>query len=151
MRVTERPFTGLRRRPNDVTRDVEDGDVVLRRRESPDLRLSRADREADRTTAFAALARALRNLAVHTPTAFEEAVGEAISWVEFLPAAERRAFVDEFSRLAVAAAELDPYSELTQVLQEWRATAEIHADPRLARRLRRPISADGDHVGRPAG
>ncbi len=150
MRVIERPFTDLLRRPNDVTKDVDEGDVVLRRRESPDLRLSRADREADRAAAFAALARALRNLAVHTPAAFAEAVSEALPWIEFLPAAERRAFVDEYSRLVVAAAELDTYGELMQLLREWRATAEIHADPRLARRLRRPISADGDRVARPA-
>src|SRR2546425_923405 len=67
MRVTERPFSDLLRRPKDVTTDVEEGDVLLRRRDEPDLRLSRADRDADRAAAFAALGRTLRNLAVHSP------------------------------------------------------------------------------------
>ena len=52
----------LLRHPNDVTSDVEEGDVMLRRRDQPDLRLSRADRDAERAVAFAAVGRTLRNL-----------------------------------------------------------------------------------------
>lgn len=38
-----------------------------------------------------------------------------------------------------------------QLLREWRATAEIHADPRLARRLRASIDAAGAPVAVPVG
>lgn len=151
MRVTERPFSDLLRRPKEVTTDVEEGDVVLRRRDEPDLRLSRADRDADRAVAFAALGRTLRNLAVHNSKALGEALGDAFPWLEFLPAADRRAFVQEFSRVVVAAADLDNYTPLGQLVREWRATAEIHADPKLARRLRRPLQAAGDRIERPVG
>jgi hypothetical protein len=85
---------------------------------------------------------------VHNPTALTKALGEAFPWMEFLSAADRRLFVDEFSRV-VAAAALDSYGPLSRLVREWRATAEICADPKLARRLRRAIDADGDPVAAP--
>ncbi len=149
VRVTERPFSDLLRHPKDVAGDVDEGDVVLRRRDEPDLWLSRADREADRSETFAAVGRALRNLAVHSPTALADSLVDAFPWTLFLPAAERRLFVDEFSRVLTAGAELDNLTPLTQMLREWRATAEVHADPLLARRLRRKLQAAGNAVAVP--
>lgn len=151
MRVTERPFSDLLRRPKDVTDDVESGDVVLRRRDEPDLRLTRADREASRADTFTAIGRALRNLAVHHPAALGAALADAFPWMEFLPAVERHAFLDEYSRIVAAAAALDSYEPLSQLVQEWRATAEVHADPKLARRLQRAADAEGAPVARPKG
>lgn len=146
MRVVERPFSDLLRHPNQVAGDLEHGDVLLRRRDEPDLRLTRADREAERAVALVAFGRTLRNLAVHNRRALEEALADAFPWMEFLPGVDRRAFADEFSRVAIAAAELDSYGPLSQLIQEWRATAEIHAEPSLARRLRRAARADGEPV-----
>lgn len=151
MRVIERPFSDLLRRPNEVTGDLGQGDVLLRRRDEPDLRLTRADREAERAAALAAFGRTLRNLAVHNRRALDEALADAFPWVEFLPPVDRRSFVDEFSRVAIAAADLDSYGPLSQLLREWRATAEVHADPALARRLRRPARSDGEAVEPPPG
>lgn len=149
MRVIEHPFSDLLRRPKEVTSDVDNGDVLLRRRDEPDLRLSRADREAERTEAFAALARAFRNLATHNAAALEDALNDAFAWLEFLPRADRRMFVTEFARVVEAAAALDNYAPLSQLLREWRATAEVHADPKLARRLRRPLEPAGESVPPP--
>lgn len=151
MRLIERPFSDLLRRPKDVTDDVEDSDVLLRRRDEPDLRLTRADREAHRADAFAAIGRVLRNLAVHSPVALGDALGEAFPWLEFLPEADRRLFIGEFSRLVTAAGAVDNYETLTQLVHEWRLTAEVHADPKLARRLRRPLDAAGDQIAAPKG
>lgn len=149
MRVTERPFSDLLRHPKEVTNDVEDGDVLLRRRDEPDLRLTRADREAQRADTFSAIGRALRNLATHSPAALNDALGDAFPWMEFLPAGDRRLFLDEFSRVVTASATVDSYDALDQMVREWRSTAEIHADPKLARRLRRDLDAGGDPVVRP--
>ncbi len=88
---------------------------------------------------------------MHSPDALADALGEAFSWTQFLPAADQRLFVEEFSRVVTAAAELDNVAPLIQLLREWRATAEVHADPKLARRLRRKLEADGDAVAAPAG
>lgn len=150
MRVTERPFSDLLRRPKEVAEELQDSDVVLRRRDGPDLRLTLAEREATRASAFAALGRTLRNLAVHKPKVLSDALADAFPWLEFLPDKDRQLFVGEFSRLIVAAAELDNYASVSQLIAEWRATAEVHADPRLARRLTRPLHAEGDPVPAPA-
>ncbi len=151
MRIVERPFSDLLRYPKQVTEDLEDSDVLLRRRDEPDVRLSLADRDADRARALVALGRTLRNLAVHNPGPLAEALAEALPWLEFLPPGDRNLFAEEFSRVIAASAELDNYAALSQLLGEWRATAEVHADPRLARRLQRPLQADGQPVEPLAG
>ncbi len=151
MRIVERPFSDLLRYPKQVTEDLEDSDVLLRRRDEPDVRLSLADRDADRARALVALGRTLRNLAVHNPGPLAEALAEALPWLEFLPPGDRNLFAEEFSRVIAASAELDNYAALSQLLGEWRATAEVHADPRLARRLKRPLQADGQPVEPLAG
>lgn len=149
MPLTERPFSDLLRRPKEVADDVDDGDVLLRRRDQPDLRLTRADREAQRAETFSAIGRALRNLAVHNPTALNESLTDAFPWIEFLPAADRRLFLNEFSRVVTAASAVENYEPLSRLVLEWRATAEVHSDPKLARRLRRPLDASGELVSRP--
>src|SRR5688572_13351659 len=140
VRVIQHSFSDLLRRPKDVTDDVEDGIVLLRRRDEPDLRLTRADRAISQAETFDAIGRLVRTLAVRHPSAFTDALGEAFPWIELLPSQDRRLFVQEFSRAVAAAASLDTYEGLRQLVHEWRATAEIHADPALARRLRRPIA-----------
>lgn len=117
-----------------------------RRRNAPPLRLSDAARDEDRALAFDAAARLLRNLLVHSAAGLPAAVADVFPWSAFLPKADRTTFVDELGRTLVAASAIDNYAPVTQILREWRATAEIHADPRLVRRLRTPIAASGDRV-----
>jgi hypothetical protein len=150
VRVTEHPFSELLRQPGRVVKDLADGDVLLRRRGAPALRLTRVDRDDQRADAFAMVGRALRNLAVHSPAAVGEALLDEFPWTSVLPLSDRAAFIDDFTRTVVAAAELDSFGPLAQLVEEWRATAEIHADPKLARRLRRPIVRKGKPVPRPA-
>ena len=123
---------------------------MLRRRNAPALRLSEADREEDRDEAFDALARLLRNLLAHSPAGLEATIDEAFPWVAFLPRKDRNLFVDELTRTLLAVGMIDNFAPVGQLLREWKATAEIHADPRLARRLRRGIDAEGDAVVPPA-
>lgn len=151
MRVIERSFSDLLRHPNDVAADLESGDVLLRRRDEPDLRLTLAGRDAERSDVFRMLAHSFRNLAVHSPSVLDSAVLDAFAWSEFLPAKDRRAFLDEFSRTLIASAEMDTYGHLAQVVREWRATAEIHAQPGLAKRLRMRVKAtEGRAIAAPA-
>ena len=151
MRVIERSFSDLLRHPNDVAADLDAGDVVLRRRDEPDLRLTLAERDAERADVFRVLAVSFRNLAVHSPGVLDGAVFDAFSWSEFLPVKHRRAFLDEFSRTLIASAEMETYERLAQVVREWKATAEIYAQPGLARRLRVAVRlADGGTVSVPA-
>jgi hypothetical protein len=151
MSVVERPFSEFLRQPNDVVAELEDHDVLLRRRNAPALRLSQADRDDDRSEAFEALARLLRNLAVHSPTALGEAVDDVFAWLTFLPKADRKLFIEDLTRTLVGSATVENYSPVAQLLREWKATAEIHADPKLARRLRKAVEAQGDPIAMPAG
>jgi hypothetical protein len=151
MRIVERSFSDLLRHPNDVAADLDAGDVLLRRRDQPDLRLTLADRDAERSDVFRVLALSFRNLALHSPGVLDSAVLDSFAWSEFLPSKDRRAFLDEFSRTLIASAEMDTYAHLAQVVREWRATAEIYAHPGLAKRLRQPVKAtDGRAIAVPA-
>jgi hypothetical protein len=78
-------------------------------------------------------------------------LAETFPWITVLPAKDRELFVDEFSHVVVATTELDSYGPVSQLIREWRATAEIHAEPKRAKGLKRPIRADGAPVERPAG
>ena len=150
MRVIEHPFSELLRQPKTVVKDLAEGDVLLRRRGAPALRLTRVDRDDQRADAYAMVGRALRNLAVHSPAALGEALLDEFPWTSFLPPSDRDAFIDDFTRTIVAAGELDSFGPLAQLVEEWRATAEIHADPKLARRLRTSIVTKGKPVTRPS-
>ena len=149
--MIERPFSEFLRQPNEVVAELADHDVVLRRRNAPALRLSEADREEERDEAFAALARLLRNLLVHSPAGLDATIGEAFPWATFLPRLDRRLFIDELTRTLLAVSAIDNFAPVGQLLREWKATAEVQADPRLARRLRGQIDADGSSVPAPAG
>ena len=150
MRVIERSFSEFLRQPNEVVAELSDHDVVLRRRNAPSLRLSEADRDDERSEAFDALARLLRNLVMHSPTGLEQTIADVFPWATFLPKRDRAAFVDELTTTLMAVGGLDNYAPVGQMLREWKATAENHAYPRLARRLRRAIDADGDAVPVPS-
>lgn len=151
MSVVERPFSEFLRQPKDVVAELEDHDVLLRRRNAPALRLSQAERDDARAEAFEALARLLRNLAVHSPTALGEAVDDVFTWLTFLPRADRKLFIEDLTRTLVGSAAVENYAPVAQLLREWKATAEIHADPKLAQQLRKPVEAQGTPVAVPAG
>lgn len=149
--MIERPFSEFLRQPNEVVADLADHDVVLRRRNAPALRLSEAEREEERDEAFDALARLLRNLLAHSPAGLDSTIDEAFPWATFLPREDRKLFIDELTRTLLAVSTIDNFAPVGQLLREWKATAEIHADPRLARRLRRRIDASGEMILAPAG
>jgi len=74
----------------------------------------------------------------------------AFAWSQFLPKRDRVAFVDDLTATLVASSDFANFAPVAQMLREWRATAEVHADPRLARRLRKAVDAEGDAVLAPA-
>ena len=144
--LIERSFSDFLRQPKRVVAELAKHDVLLRRRNAPALRLSEAGRDEERSEAFQALARLLRNLATHSPAALDNAVNDAFGWVTFLPKKDRTLFIDELTRTLVGAGSVKNYFPVAQLLKEWKTTAEIHADPKLARRLRKPVQAIGGKV-----
>lgn len=149
MRAVERQFSDFLRQPNEVVAELEEHDVLLRRRGAPTLRLTRADREETRSEVGLALARMLRNFAVHNPTELASAVEDAFPWTGFLPDDDRAQFITELTQALVAAADLQIFAPVGQLVREWRASAEIHADPSLAKKLQAPIDR-ADHGSVPS-
>lgn len=150
--VTEHAFSDLLRTPKVVLDDLEDGDVVLRRRGAAPLRLSPWERDVERSDAFAAVIRLLRHLARHNAGAMRAAACEAFPWSDFLPNDVRDAFVTDLTRVLAAGAELDTFHPVSRALAEWRATAAVYADPELASRLAEPIETTEDRpVAEPGG
>ncbi len=150
MSITEHPFSDLLRSPNEVVGDLDRGDVVLRRRDAPDLRLTLAGRDEDRSAAFAMVGRTLRNLAAHSPDALADAVSSEFAWTSLLPDADLEEFLAEFTRAIMAASEVDTFSAVGQLLHEWRATAAVHSDRYLADRLSGDLRPEGSSVPQPA-
>jgi len=74
----------------------------------------------------------------------------AFPWMKFLPPGDAHAFVEEFTETARACAELGSLGALGPVIEAWRATAEIHADPALLKSLTAPLDG-ADHGTCPGG
>ena len=77
----------------------------------------------------------LRNVAVHDAAALAPAIEDAFPWTGALPSADRIQFVNELTQMLVAAADHQFCESVGQLVHEWRATAEIHADPDHAKSL----------------
>ena len=149
--VTEFALSALLRSSTEVLSHLADGDVILRRRGKAPLRLTLVGRDDERDEAYLAAIKLLRNVFVHRPEVMVEALDDAFPWVEFLPPDDRGTFADELSRTLIATADLDTTAPVAQLIVEWRATAAVHADPKLAGRLLQPVEATGERVPIPSG
>lgn len=149
--VTDVQWSELQRDPRRVAALADRDDVRVRRRDGVDLLLVREDRAEAAADGALAAARALRNALLHLDEAAHEALTGEFPWVDLLPLDDRRHFASDFARAVQASAELGQWDVLSQVLVEWRATAEIQADPSLAAELSRPVGDDHGPVPAPEG
>lgn len=74
---------------------------------------------------------------------------EALPWVAFLPDGGTDELVEELAATLRAAISIDNLWPVSQLLIEWRHTAEIYADPHLHAEAKRRLGADGGPVPRP--
>lgn len=139
--VAERLFSEFLRQPNEIVAELEKHDVVLKRRDAPSVRLSQAQRDAERADAMLALTRVLRAVLAVAPDAVERAVNESFPWAHFLPARDRAEFIQQLTQTLAAAADIESFALFARLVHEWRATAAIHADPALAAKLRTAVTA----------
>lgn len=150
--ATEVQWSDLQRDPKSVAALADQGEVRVRRRDGATLLLHREDSAEVAALGAVSAARALRNALVHLPgEQGVEVLVEEFPWVDVLPEPDRREFVADFIRAVSASAELGRWSVLAQVVQEWRATAAIHADPALVAELTEPVDTDFGPVPAPQG
>ena len=147
MQVIERTFSEFLRQPKEVVADLAQHDVVLRRRNAPDLYLSLAASDISRAKTIECLARLLCKIGADSPEAMDDAIEAAFPWVEFLSTDGRREFADELTHTILASASVESFSLVEQTLLEWQNTAEILSDPELTALLTTPITVtDGRRV-----
>lgn len=145
--ASEYTFTEFLRSPREVAEAADRSPrLVIHRRNAPDLVLSRADRRRGEAVGAAGAAALLSRLLGRDSTQAAALVAEAMPWTRFLSEQGRSDFVLEFAETLAVSAELDSFAPLAQMLDEWKATAALQADPELADELARPIP---DPDGRP--
>lgn len=145
------PFSELLRQPTETAdRLLRARAVRLRRRDAADLVLMSADRAAAEGEVVDLTTRLLASIARQDPTLVRESLPTVLPWVRFLPAEDLEQMASEFVATAEAAAAMGNTAAVSQLLTEWRHTAEIHADPDLRRVLAGPSSDDFGPVARPA-
>ncbi|MGI9062380.1 MAG: hypothetical protein ACR2FQ_00960 [Pseudonocardiaceae bacterium] len=148
MSAPEVPFSELLQRPKDTVAKLDASrshSLRLRRRDAEDLTLTtaaHAERESAMVTATTKMFVALMQHDDAARSLVVDVVPEAFPWVRFLPTEEVRAFVLELVDTLRAADALENSAPVIQVITEWRHTAEVHADPELAARIR---TVDDDH------
>ena len=149
MAVAEATFTDFLRHPNEVTEHLEQGDVILHRRGEADLRLSVAARADSQLSTLEFLGRVIAQSLRDDLVRRRITELQSLPWLTFMPEGERSLFWSELFECVEGAAQLGTLAPVARLLDEWRATAEVYADPELAARLRRALPGDGPVVSRP--
>jgi hypothetical protein len=146
----EIPFSQLIQHSRDTIARLESSQgrqLRLVRRDGEDLVLESAKRaEADAQAALtsARLISAMLHLD-GTAAILLKVLPAAFPWIRFLPDAAMREFAVEFAETALAAAEMGNLAPVVPVIEAWRATAEIHADPELHKALTVPLLDAADY------
>jgi len=146
----EIPFSQLIQHSRETVARLENSQsrqLRLVRRDGEDLVLESAKRaEADAQAAVTAARLISEMLRSDETAALVLGVLPAVfPWIRFLPDPAAREFATEFAETARAAAELGNMAPVAPVIEAWRATAEIHADPELHKALTVPL--DGTDYG----
>jgi hypothetical protein len=136
----EIPFSQLIQRSRETVAKLEQSQsrrLRLVRRDGEDLVLESAERAEADAMALLTAARLISQMLQSDETAelFLRALPAVFPWMEFLPDAAAREFAVEFAETARASAELGNMAPLAPVIEAWRATAEVHADPSLHKAL----------------
>ncbi|MET8122724.1 hypothetical protein [Micromonospora sp. NPDC005189] len=146
------PFSELLRQPAETAERLSRARTVrLRRRDAADLVLMSADRAAAEGEVVDLTARLLASVVRRDPTLVREALPTVLPWVRFLPPGDVAQMASEFVATVEAAVAVGNTAAISQLLTEWRHSAEVHSDPDLHRILAAPSSGDFGPVAPPVG
>jgi hypothetical protein len=142
------PFTELLREPSATAGRLRDTRRLrLRRRDAEDLMLQSAERATREDEVIDVSARLLAGFAHDADGAL--ILPQALPWVTFLPNGAVDGLVEELVDTLQAAVSIDNLWPVSQLLVEWRHTAEIYADPQLHTAATRALGDDDSPVPRP--
>jgi len=119
----------------------------LVRRDGEDLVLESAKRAEADSQALLTAARLISEMLRSNETAAPvlKVLPIVFPWMRFLPDTAAQEFAAEFAGTARAAAEMGNMAPVGPVIEAWRATAEVYADPSLHKALTAPL--DGTDYG----
>lgn len=129
------PFSDLIRKQTSVFPALENADVILERRDAENLVLSRSERFEAKDTAVRLLARTIAIIAKSNRGLAEEVFAEELPWLKWLPETGRSEAVTELLDHLIAGADTGLFTPFARDLIAWQHTAEIYAQPELARQL----------------
>lgn len=131
--------------------EAAESDILLQRRDGPDLVLGTAERRSELVESVDVLVRLLAAVIEEPALRRRMSDPSVLPWLSFLPDEDRETFASEFVETVAGANALGTLGPVAALLHEWKNTALVHADPRLAAALRREHPGEGDLVPRPAG
>jgi len=121
--VPTRTLTDFLQHSGQVLTELDEGEVVLRRRQGDDLVvLSRSHWEAV-LSSIRLLAEAHRPAPTASSDATASRVWLSLPWLALLEPEDRQACIEELTAAALAAVESGRLRTLADILSEWRATA----------------------------
>ena len=139
-------WSDIARNPREVAATVErEGEARLERRgEGQSFVLMAASTVDAARAGIHTTERLLRNAIAHAIRLgdLDDLLIDTFPWVEFLPAADRVEFAEGFAATYSACSDLGTWLPMHRYMEEWKATAAVHADPALAAKLQGPFDAD---------
>jgi hypothetical protein len=144
--LEEVPFTELIQHPTRTTGRLSGNRALrLRRRDADDLVLMSADRADQEGEVIDLTARLLAGVLreIGGVDMIRQVLPGVLPWVRFLPVDAVDQLATEFVETTHAAAALNNMAPVSQLLVEWRHTAEVYADPQLFAILTQ--EHEGDH------
>lgn len=115
-----------------------DGTIVLHQRGGHPTWVLVTETRAQAQQEAAEYATLALDVVVHDEAAlarFVDRLGASLPWMLFLPEGDRETFATEATETLRACASIGKYTAFTNLLDDWRNTAEIWSDPSLAASL----------------
>lgn len=149
MKTTPFPYSDFLRGPNKVLPRLDEGDVLLERRDEENLVLTSFRRFASRQEGMSIAARLVADVVRNHPELLAPLLTEELPWIRWLPESDRARCAEDLLGELVAGADTGVLEPFARTLAAWRSTAEVWSDPELARRLHGPFAGDGEQLPRP--
>ncbi|MBK5233698.1 MAG: hypothetical protein JJE13_12040 [Thermoleophilia bacterium] len=132
-------FSNFLRNSGEAVEAAEQGDLLLERRDGPDLVLKWADKEASEregmSSAITLVSYFSKILAEERPDDVQGVFTESFPWLIVLPPEDQKEFAGELVKTMRVAGELDRPDLVGVLVKQWMNTAEVWADPALRERL----------------
>jgi hypothetical protein len=127
----ERSLSDFLRKSGEVLDEVDEHDVLLRRRDGHDVLLVRADREEVVREAVDISSNLLVQVARAHAHELANGLRDRLPWLRFLPDSDQEQFIADFIGTAQACSSLGSFDQLGVLIAQWRNTAYAWSRPEL--------------------